>query len=198
MGVQRSVREMARQPFPTAQGRRARLDMCSVNSLSRPYLSSLPWLSDMGRPRQGEQMAGLHLVCIDDNQRLWHTIRRLDGTWFPFGDVRPAALGQNPASLNPGGRGLPRGRGPARRQRAVLAGARPQPHARISADQPEHQRGVLQRRRGEHVLAGQVDDRRQLQPIHGGHRRQRTTGGRVCPRIPDQRQELPAGVSGRA
>lgn len=47
-------------------------------------------------------MAVLHVVCIDNAQNLWHTIRRNDGTWFPFGDVRGVVLGSNPGSLNPG------------------------------------------------------------------------------------------------
>jgi hypothetical protein len=47
-------------------------------------------------------MAVLHVVCIDNTRNLWHTIRRLDGTWFPFGPVRNVVLGENPGSLNPG------------------------------------------------------------------------------------------------
>lgn len=48
-------------------------------------------------------MAVLHVVCIDDTRNLWHTIRRIDGTWLPFGDVRSVVLGENPGSLDPGG-----------------------------------------------------------------------------------------------
>src|SRR5688500_5661432 len=47
-------------------------------------------------------MAVLHVVSIDASRNLWHTIRRIDGTWLPFGDVRDVVLGENPGSLNPG------------------------------------------------------------------------------------------------
>ena len=46
-------------------------------------------------------MAVLHIVLIDNNRNLWHTIRRLDGSWLPFGPVRAVVLGENPGSLNP-------------------------------------------------------------------------------------------------
>jgi hypothetical protein len=46
-------------------------------------------------------MAVLHVVCIDDARNLWHTIRLIDGTWLPFGDVRDVVLRQNPGSFNP-------------------------------------------------------------------------------------------------
>lgn len=47
-------------------------------------------------------MAVLHVVCIDRTGRLTHTIRRIDGTWLPFGDVKGVVLGTNPGSFDPG------------------------------------------------------------------------------------------------
>jgi hypothetical protein len=41
-------------------------------------------------------------VCTSANDTLWHTIRRADTSWYPFGNVTAVVLGQNPNSPNPG------------------------------------------------------------------------------------------------
>jgi hypothetical protein len=36
----------------------------------------------------------LHVLAIDQNDGLWHTIRTADGSWpFPLGDVQAAVPG---------------------------------------------------------------------------------------------------------
>lgn len=43
----------------------------------------------------------LHLMCAGADGTLWHTVRQIDGSWLPFGDVRVAVLSENPGSLDP-------------------------------------------------------------------------------------------------
>ena len=44
----------------------------------------------------------LHIACVDAAGALWHTIRRADTTFFPFGNVKGVVLAENPGSLDPG------------------------------------------------------------------------------------------------
>src|SRR5690349_10675954 len=40
----------------------------------------------------------LHLVCAGVDRRLWHTIRREDGSWFGLGPVCEEVLQEHPGS----------------------------------------------------------------------------------------------------
>jgi hypothetical protein len=44
----------------------------------------------------------LHVICVDSAGVAWHTIRRIDGSWFPFVNVMQDVLRWNPGSTLPG------------------------------------------------------------------------------------------------
>jgi hypothetical protein len=40
----------------------------------------------------------LHVACVDGSGIVWHTIRRAERTWYPFGNVLDVVHGDNPGS----------------------------------------------------------------------------------------------------
>jgi hypothetical protein len=74
----------------------------SFNDVRTQVLSEHPGSEDPGAV-SGVSCAAigaeLHYLAVGrDDGRLWHTIRRANGTWFEFGNVRRVVLGDNPGT----------------------------------------------------------------------------------------------------